>query len=304
MRFLGLPMRASAIRFLSTCRFSRRLAAAFWEKTVQIWDLDKREQVGQFDTGRAGGSNRVHLDPKGERGVVAAWAAGARGGVACYEIPTGKLIWHRAELRHAQGVSFSTDGESVWFEPNEGRVQRLDALTGNTIETLTGIKHIHMNHYSSEVLLEKRSGGYVLRGVKDIAIPTITFAILDVAFGPESLCLTESTGPVRCLDCRSGVELWRYEPAKNNHVLRLWYRELDGHYYGVEWQYHSGGPHKLLCFAGGSGRVEEICQLDSWEEAVCGGLDCLVASSGEVVSLSNGKLIGRLDFPQREYPDK
>lgn len=297
-------MKASAIRYLSTCRLSHRLAAAFWRKTVQIWDLDQRELIGQFDTGRADGSNQLHLNPKGERGVVAAWGAGAKGGVVCYEIPTGKLIWHRADLRRSQGISFSSDGHSVWFEPNEGRVQRLDALTGRTVETLTGFKHVHVNHHSSEVFLEKRSGGYVLRGLKDFAIPKITFAILDVAFGPESMCLTESTGPVRCLDCRSGVELWRYEPAKNNHVLRLWYRELDRCYYGVQWQYNPGGPHKLLRFEGGDGRVEEICQLDSWEEAVCTGLDCLITSSGEVVGLSNGKLMGQLDFPQREYPDK
>jgi len=297
-------MRASAIRYLSTCRFSHRLAAAFWEKTVQIWDLDLREQVSQFDTVMTDGSNQLHLDPNGERGVVAAWSAGAKGGVACCEIPTGKLIWHRADLKRSQGISFSTDGQSVWFEPNEGRVQRLDALTGDTIEALTGIQHIHLSPYSSEVLIEKRSGEYVLRGVKDFAIPKITFAILDVVFGPESLCLTESGGPVRCIDCRSGVELWRYEPGTKTHALRLWYREPDGHYYGVQWQYHSGGPHKVLRFEGGSGQVGEICQLDSWEEAVCSGLDCIVASSGEIVSLSNGRLIGRLNFPQLEYPNK
>jgi len=297
-------MKASAIRYLSTSRFSHRLAASFWERTVQIWDLDRSEQVGQFDTGRADGSNQLHLDPKGERGVVAAWSAGSRGGVVCYEIPTGKLIWHRADLRHSQGIAFSTDGQSVWFEPNEGRVQRLDALTGNTLERLTGLKHVHTNPYSSEVFIEKRSGGYVLRRTKDFIIPKITFAILDVAFGMESLCLTESGGPVRCINCRSGVEIWRYEPDKRNHVLKLWYREPDRHFYGVQWQYHSGGPHKLMRFQGGSDQMEEICQLDSWEEAVCGGLDCLVASSGEIISLSSGRPLGRLDFPQVEYPDK
>jgi len=293
--------RASAIHFLSTCRFSHRLAASFWEKTVQIWDLDLREQVGQFDTGD--GSNRLRLDPRGERGVVAAWQGGAKGGVACYEIPTGKLIWHRGDLRRSQGISFSTDGQSVWFEPNEGKVQRLDALTGDTIETLTGIKHIHLSPYSSQTLMEKRSGGYVFRGVKDFAIPKITFAILDIAFGPESLCLTESGGPVRCLDCRSGAELWRYESPKDNHVLRLWYREPDGHYYGVQWQYQTGGPRKLLRFDAGSGQAKEIFQFDSWEEQVCIGLDCLVASSGEILRLADGKSLGRLDFPQRDYSD-
>jgi outer membrane protein assembly factor BamB len=295
--------RASAIRFLSTCRFSHRLAAAFWEKTVQIWDLDLREQVGQFDTGRGDGSNRLHLDPKGERGVVAAWQAGAKGGVACYEIPTGKLVWHRGDLRHSQGISFSTDGQSVWFEPNEGRVERLDALSGNTIEYLSGVRHIHVNHHSSEIFIERRSGGYVLRGVKDFDIPKITFAILDVAFGLESLCLTESVGPVRCLDFRSGVELWRYDSPKDNHVLRLWYSESDGHYYGVQWQYQTGGPRRLLRFDARSGQAKEIFQFDSWEEEVCTGLDCLVASSGEILSLADGKSLGRLDFPQRDYSD-
>ena len=296
-------MRASAIRYLSTCRYSHRLAAAFWERNIQIWDLDHREQVGQFDTDMTDGSNRLHLDPKGDRGVVAAWRAGARGGVACYKIPSGELIWHRTDLRHAQGISFSVDGQSVWFAPNEGRVQRLDALTGNTIESLTGVKHIHLSHYSTEVFIEKRSGGYVLRGVKDFAIPKITFAILDVAFGPESLCLTESGGPVRCLDCRSGVERWRYEPGSDNHVLRLWYREPDQHYYGVQWQYQTGGPRKLLRFDERSGEAGEICQFDSWEEEVCIGLDRLVISSGEMFSLPDGRSLGRLDFPQRNYPD-
>ncbi|PYX54240.1 MAG: hypothetical protein DMG76_22510 [Acidobacteria bacterium] len=82
-------MRASAIRYLSTRRFSHRLAAAFWEKTVQIWDLDLREQVSQFDTGMTDSSNQLHLDPNGERGVAAAWSAVPRVGLLAVKFRPG-----------------------------------------------------------------------------------------------------------------------------------------------------------------------------------------------------------------------
>ncbi len=40
-------------------------------------------------------------------------------------------------------------------------------------------------------------------------IPRETFAIIDVAFGPGSFCLSESGGPVCCFDTSNGKELWR-----------------------------------------------------------------------------------------------
>lgn len=296
-------MRASAIRYLSTARLSRLLAAGLWEKTIQIWDLDQRKQIGQFDTGMEDGCNRLEMAPRGDRGVVAAWRSGRKGGVASYEIPTGEILWRRTDLRQSQGLSYSPDGQNVWFEPDEGRVQRLDAVTGERVETLRGVKHLHFSDYSTDVLIERRNGDYILRGEKDFAVPKKTFAVLDVAFGPKSVCLTESGGPVRCFHCHQGAEVWHYEPPSNSHVLRLWYRESDGNFYGVQWQYHTGGPRKLLRFDGLSGVAAEICQFHSWKEAASVGLDCIILSGGEMLSLSTGNLLGTLNFPQRDYPE-
>ena len=72
--------------------------------------------------------------------------------------------------------------------------------------------------HADVMLLETRSRGYVIRGAKDSRLPNLSFALLDAAFGPDRLCLSEAGGPVRCVDCRSGSEIWRYVPPKETHT--------------------------------------------------------------------------------------
>jgi hypothetical protein len=43
-------MRASAIQKLSVSKESSKVAAAFSENTVQVWDLFAREKVTEFET--------------------------------------------------------------------------------------------------------------------------------------------------------------------------------------------------------------------------------------------------------------
>ena len=143
----------------------------------------------------------------------------------------------------------------------------------------------------------------MVRGGKDLRIPNLSFALLEVAFCPDRLCLTEAGGPVRCLDCQSGVEVWRYEPPRGTHVVRLAYRPADRSFYGVQWEYEHGKSRTLFRFAGGGGRYEDICQLRSWCEEFCENGDVLVNSAGDVISVADGKTINQLTFPPKDYPD-
>jgi hypothetical protein len=52
-----------------------------------------------------------------------------------------------------------------------------------------------------------------------------------------------------------------------------------------------------------SGEYQRICDFDSWAEVFLLATDQLVTSAGEIRNLSDGEIVGRLSFPQREYPD-
>jgi hypothetical protein len=70
------PMRASAIQTLSASNVSAKVAAAFFENTVQVWDLSTREKVAEFETVFSSGGNRLALDDAGRKCVAAAWNKG------------------------------------------------------------------------------------------------------------------------------------------------------------------------------------------------------------------------------------
>ena len=297
-------MRASAIRCMAPSRRSSRVAAATFEHHVQIWDVETRAVVNEFETVFSFGGHRLTLDPLGERCIAAAWKAGKHGGVACYEANTGKLIWHRQDLRQTQRLRFSPGGEAAWCVPDSGPTKLLDAANGKTLDALTGVRDIFDSEYSEDLVLEKRKRDYILRKDKTRQIPRLTFAILDVAFGPHSLAISESGGPVRCIDFSTGTELWRQSPCKQIHFLRLWYRQTDRNFYGVQWDFQTGSFRSLVRLDSNSGEPNLICQLNSWEEVYCPKFDCVVTSNGEVLDLSDGRLLHRLQFPQTEYPDK
>lgn len=296
---------ASAIRELAAARNAPRVAAAFVERTIQIWDLCKSACLSEFDTVYDfGGGHRSALNPTGETCVAAGWIKGARGGVACYDALTGVPLWHRTDIRQTRFVNFSCSGDALWVGVNAGRFQKLDAGTGATVDHHVGVGEVFESPHSNLLLLATRNRGYVLRGEKDIRIPHLSFGLLDVAFSPDRLCLTEAGGPVRCLDCQSGVEVWRYEPPRDTHILRLGYRPADRSFYGVQWEYQHGTSRTLFQFAGHASRYEELCQLRSCYEEFCENGDVLVTSEGDVISVADGTIINKLTFPQKDYPDK
>jgi outer membrane protein assembly factor BamB len=213
-------------------------------------------------------------------------------------------------MRHTQSVRFSSMGETVWCGVQDGQLQQLDALTGATVDTLVAVERVFDSAHSNLLLLDTRTGGFVVKGPRDLRIPKLTFGLLDAVFSPDQLCLSEAGGPVRCLEAESGAERWRYEPPKTSHVLRLGYRPVDRCFYGVQWEYQRGTSRVVFRFAGEDGQYEEIrqlrsdnLQLCSWEEEFCIDGDALVTSTGEVISVRDGNVINRLAFPQTEYPD-
>ena len=81
----------------------------------------------------------------------------------------------------------------------------------------------------------------VLGGKRIAKLERSTYAILDVAFGPDRFCITEADGPVRCFGTDKGEEIWRYTPEPRRVVLNLSYRPAAKAFFGVQWPFFYGG---------------------------------------------------------------
>jgi len=165
-------------------------------------------------------------------------------------------------------------------------------------------RYIVGSKYDHALLTGRSRGDYVIvQRDHKVWIPKLTFAILSVAFTPGTACITESGGPVRCVDCASGKELWRHTPPTDSHILDLHYNALDGFVYGVAWHYQRGEFRYLVRLDSETGKATRVRDLKSWVEVFSDATEQLVTSSGEIIDLSSGEAVGQLCFPQREYPD-
>ena len=294
----------SAIRTISIAGCSPTAAAASFERKVQIWNIATAELVSEIETVFEFGGDRLTLSPNGECCVAASFRAGQKGGVVCYETRSGGKVWHRADLRRVQGVRFSATGETIRCRVEGGPIQTLDAHTGLTLGSLRKIREVFDSPFTTHELQvpHVRDGDLIIAGSTKLLVPRLTFAILDAAFTPDALCLSEASGPVRCVDLGTAKERWRYTPPAGNHVLGLSY-QTDQSFYGVQWAYESGGPVMLLQFAQSTGDARNVCDLKSFPDAFAFGHGYVLVSSGDVVSLPTGSIVRHLAFPMKNYPD-
>jgi len=297
-------MRKSAIRTLTAAARTPIIAAAHFERTVQIWDLEKGRRLSEFDTVFDYGGNRLALDPAGGVCVAASWKKGKRGGVAAYDAQSGRVLWHRHD-RGSPGLRFSASGTAIWYRAGcHGPVWQLDARTGETVTVMRNVEDVFDSPFAS-YKVEARRDAFLLKSVTEFRLSRLTFAVLDATFSPDAFCVSESGGPVRCINCASGDERWRYVPPSGSHVLRLFYSETDGCFYGVEWPYEYGGPVVLIRrISQEAGSSTEVCRLDSFPFDWCFHADVVVSAPGDVASLKEGTISKRLAFPQCDYPDR
>ena len=208
-------------------------------------------------------------------------------------------------LKSAELSIFDPNGNIVSFSRGRNTVERADAHSGTTIGVLQRTDTYVAGQKDDHALLTGRSRRdyVIIQRDHKLSIPKITFAILGVAFSPGAVCITESGGPVRCVDCESGKELWRHTPPSDSHILDLHYNALDGYFYGVAWHYQRGEFRYLVRFHSETGKATRVRDLNSWMEVFSEATEQLVTSSGEIVDLSSGEAVGELCFPKKEYPD-
>jgi WD40 repeat protein len=294
-------MRGSAIRSLTSARHVPIIAAARFERNIQIWNWDTGELGCEFET-VTDGHTHLSLSPSGDYLLAANWRKGERGGVGCYRTSTGEKLWHRQDIRRTGRIRFASDGASVWCGIDGSPLQQLNAQTGETLTAMRAVQEVLDSPFSNHRLVIGRKE-ILIKGGKGFAVPGLSFAVLDAAFGPNTLCLTEAGGVARCIDLDFGAERWRYTPPKGHHLIFLSYSNCDRCFYGAQWSYERGGPSLLMRISEGTGAFAEVCDLNAYPDCCCFGDGVVVTSSGDVVSLTSGKSLRKLAFPECDYPN-
>jgi outer membrane protein assembly factor BamB len=296
-------MIASSIRELAAGRNTLQICAAFVEDTVQIWDLTTLRQFSQFEARFATGAKALAMHPNGTQIVT---GASAPAGVVTAYAPTGSVLWERRGLAYPARLRFSPSGHYVYCTLDDQRVEKIDSQTGETFAVIKQARHIFEGPYGYSLIVSSARSAYVVKDDRRSAgagfdIDKLTFAVLDVAFDPDRIYITESGGPLRCIDLGARGELWRFDPPKGSHFLRLYWSPMDEHLYGVLRHYEKGLFRHLIRFDRELGNTERVCHLESWEEAFVEKTHQMVTSAGDLIDLSNGLVVGKLAFPQREY---
>lgn len=294
-------MIASAIRELASADNSASIAAALFEKTVQIWDLSLERKVSEFSTVFCTGAGNLALAPFGQMLV----AGGSTGGaVAAYELPGGRKLWER-QLVCPSSLRFDPSGRTVLCTTDSRSVLRLDADTGNTLEVIAGVRRYVEGAFGKTLSILSRGGNNLLHLSEKghgFDIPMLGFALLDAQFSPDFVCVSEARGPVRCIRVVDAKLQWMFDPGVENHVVRLHYVPRMDVFYGILRGLSEEGSTHLVRFDA-LGVCQRISDLDSWDEAFLEAAEQLVTSRGDILSLIDGAMVGRLAFPMREYPD-
>jgi WD40 repeat protein len=301
-------MIGSDISEIAASKNSTLIAAAFGEKTVQVWNLKSQAVICEFPTVFCMGARNLALAP--DAGMLVTGLSVARGAVAAYEVPSGKKLWDRKRLVYPSMLEFDSTGQSIFCTVNDCRsLLRLEVGSGTTLERIKGISRYIEGPYGASLTVPSRKSKKPYRltaGDHSFDVRALSFALLDVTFSPHSVCLTEAGGPVRCISCDDGKLQWTFHPGTDSHVLSVHYSPRLDAFFGVLRHLNNKHNRRLLRFDVTTGASEQVCDLDidAWNVAFLHVTDQLVSTSGEIRNLSDGALVGRLAFPQREYPDQ
>jgi hypothetical protein len=280
---------------LATSWEGSTIAAGEPEGIVHIWDVGKNKSISTLDTILDFGGRRLAVTADGRHCVAGAYHVE---GIAAYSCAGAALAWRRKDLKKVQRIRVSLDDRRVYCCFDQSPCHVLNLETGETIKTWRGVRRVWESPYERLLLLEKQSLDIqTLEEQQVVAIPRETFAVLSMAFAPGRICISESGGPLRCIDTSSGQELWRHSPV-DQHFLELAYVDKAEAFVGICWPYKTGGAHTLRRFTIESGAASVVADLGPVGEfAFCLRGSHLVVSDGSVRDVLSGRLKMKLSFP-------
>jgi hypothetical protein len=283
------------------------VAVARSEEVVQNWDSATGEKVSELKTSYEYGGFRLALNPTGSLCAVASYYKGRRGGIACYDVRSGQMIWHRPDIGQTQCVRFASDGRAVYCGREAGPLLRLCGASGETLKELSDTADVQESPYSAHALVVPRSGAYVLQGVSRFCLQRRSYlsdcmhkrtcSPTAIGFGGDSVWVAESgLGPMlRCFDY-TGSERWQVEIPEDTIICQLCYRPADGHFYGVEWDRQKGWCRLVRYSDDGAGEKVASTSAAWGHQGFCLNGDMVVGPKGDVIETARGTTVNTIAF--------
>lgn len=291
---------ASLIRRLAASWFGDLVAAVDEKDVIHVWSLESFSKLCEVQTFPKAPGVSVSLNRESSVVYAGSWYAG---GAMAYSLSESRELWKRRDLRRFSGISAGGYDSDLycWFDGKASL--RLDPATGKTVEKLRGVREFYCSSLNPVLLSGRRELHFGPKPtITRFKVPRTTFAVLDVAFAPDCVAVTESGGPVRCFSLVTGTERWRHTPAPGVHFIELSYCASLDLFVGVEWPYKTGGNHRLVSLARISGATTLIAGLaPSLDFEFCRSGTLLISSEGDIVDVVSGRKIRRLEFPREEY---
>lgn len=284
------------VRHLATSFGGSRAAAAAFERTVSIWDLQTGEHVATFQTVLDFGGRRIVVN---EQGTLCAAAAYSGRGLACYDISTGSVIWSRRDLKHLQDLSVSRDATQLYCGAETRGCAVLDFATGQTLDSFRGVRRVVEDRYQSILFLDQAQPlmRHLHTGALLPIIPTRS-SFMDATFGPDLICVSECAGPIRALDKQTASEVWRCEQPPGRHALRVQYVESEQAFAAIDYSFTvTGCPRELVLLDATTGVRRGATDLGSIAEAeFCDEGRAVLTSDGRLIATSSGLVVRTLPF--------
>ena len=298
----------SAIRHLATSDRRDIFLSALFEKTVLVWNAKTGEKLAELDTVLDFGGERLSVASSKDTFVAGAYT---RHGVACYRL-NGETLWHRKDLKGVQTIRISPQDKSVFcgFSDKPGHI--LDFETGETIERLRGVRAITYDNYEHCYVLDtdtqkndvnKRLEVVDVTGHSIMDIKRETFAVMDFAFSPTHIAITECGGPVRFIPRKEPDKVVWYRPPKGKHVLRLAYSPKWELFFGVQYDYIENNynkptPSELLRFDLSLTEPTIITEFfEGWVYRFSDFGEHIITSEGLYINTLNGQVERKFAFP-------
>jgi hypothetical protein len=202
-------------------------------------------------------------------------------------------MWGRGDLGRPQHISFSSS-DDVIVSTDDNVTYILGGSDGSMLARFEKVDRLIESGWRSFVFQSREQ--MEIRGSDGFVrvVPRQTFDELAVAFSPSQVCISESGGPVRCVEIESGVELWRYS-SNGRHVVQLCYRQAEDTFVAIEVEYEHGGRRQLLRFDASSGRMRMVSEIDSAREtAFCFDGSRIVTAGGSMIDSATGVVIDQL----------
>lgn len=292
-------MRASAVREVYVAGDSGLLAAALYDRQVQVWSWKTGEKIGKYNTVYSFGGRRLVLTPDGRTLIAAGWGRG----LEAYAIPTGSRIWRGINERgksigKIQRLALDPSGQILYCGVEASTVLVIDVTTGKATGRINRTKAVYPSQFGHRDLMVKKDS-YVIRGKPEVQLPNYSLGLYAVAFSADSLCLSDGSG-THCIDLASSKTNWH----RPDLILSACAFNLsDGSFHGVSLASTASSQRVLTKLPGTLEKQKPVLLTHTWDSSFTASGEHLVTSDGDVFETQTGALIRHLEFPLRDYPD-